>query len=224
MKNFLQRKKMDTPSGYSLFTNCSFDTTKHKLDCYRGEDCMESFCKDLRDHAVNIISYKEKEIIPLTDKENESYEKQKVCQICKKEFITNKNDKNAFQLYRKVRDHCHYTGEFRGTADSVCNLRYKTPKEIPILFHNGSTYDYHFIINKLAKEFNDQLDCFGENAEKYIIFSVPISKELDNGKIITYRLKFIDSFRFMSTSLSSFADNLSEIYKKECIGCKKKIK
>ena len=79
MKNFLQRKKMDTPSGHSLFTNCSFDTTKHKLDCYRGEDCMESFCKDLRDHAVNIISYKEKEIIPLTDKENESYEKQKVC-------------------------------------------------------------------------------------------------------------------------------------------------
>ena len=51
-----------------------------------------------------------------------------------------------------------------------------------------------------------------------------MSKELDNGKIITYRLKFIDSFRFMSTSLSSFADNLSEIYKKECIGCKKKIK
>ena len=91
------------------------------------------------------------------------------------------------------------------------NLRYKTPKEIPIVFNNGSTYDYNFIINKLAKEFDGHLECFGENTEKYITFSVPISKELDNGKTITYRLKFIDSFRFMSTSLSSLVDNLSEI-------------
>ena len=53
---------------------------------------------------------------------------------------------------------------------------------------------------------------------KYITFSVPISKELDNGKTITYRLKFIDSFRFVSTSLSSLVDNLCEIYKKECKG------
>ena len=49
--------------------------------------------------------------------------------------------KNLLLIKMIIRDHCHYTGEFRGTADSVCNLRYKTPKEIPILFHNGSTYD-----------------------------------------------------------------------------------
>ena len=53
--------------------------------------------------------------------------------------------------YPKVRDHCHYTGKFREAAHSICNLRYKTPKEIAIVFHNGSTYGYHFIINKLAK-------------------------------------------------------------------------
>ena len=180
---------------------------------------MERFCKDLRDHAMKIINYEEKEMIPLTDKENKSYEKQKVCYICKKEFSTDENDKNAFKLYHKVRDHCHYTGKFRGAAHSICNLRYKTPKEIPIVFHNGSTYDYHFIINKLAKEFDGQLECLGENAEKYITFSVPISKELDNGK----RLKFIDSFRFMSTPSSSLVDNLSKIYKKECKECKEKI-
>ena len=159
---------------------------------------------------------KKKEMIPLTDKENKFYEKQKVCYIWKKEFCTDENDKNAFKLYHKVRDHCHYTGKFRGAAHSICNLRYKTPKEIPIVFHNGSTYDYHFIINKLAKEFDGQLECLGENTEKYITFSVPISKELDNGKTITYKLKFIDSFRFMSTSLSSLVDNLSEIYSKSC--------
>ena len=109
-----------------------------------------------------------------------------------------------------ARDHCHYTGKFRGAPHSVCNLRYKTAKEILLVFHNGSTYDYHFIINKLAKEFYGQLECLRENTEKYITFSVPISQELDNGKKITYILKFIDSFRFMSTSLSSFVDNLLE--------------
>ena len=123
-----------------------------------------------------------------------------------------------------MRDHCHYTGKFKGTAHSIWNLRYKTPKEIPIIFHNGTTYDYHFIINKLAKEFDDQLKYLGENTEKYITFSVPISKELDNGKTITYKLKFIDGFRFMSTSLWSLLDNLSEIYEKECKVCEEKRK
>ena len=162
---------------------------------------MERFCEDLRDHAMKIINYEEKEMISLTVEENKSYEKQKVCYTCKKEFSSDENDKDAFKLYHKVRDHCHYTGKFRGAAHSIFNLRYKTPKEIPVVFHNGSTYDYHFIINKLAKKFYGQLECLGENMEKYINFSVPISKELDNGKTITYRLKFIDSFRFMSQVL-----------------------
>ena len=70
------------------------------------------------------------------------------------------------------------------------------------MFHNSSTYDYHFIIKQLAKGFEVQFKCFGENTEKYISFSVRIKKELDNNKIITYKLKFIYSFRFISTSLS----------------------
>ena len=58
------------------------------------------------------------------------------------------------------------------------------------------------------------LECLGENTEKYITFLVSINKQFDNGKTITYELKFIDSFRFMSTSLSILVDNLSEIYEK----------
>ena len=65
-----------------------------------------------------------------------------------------------------------------------------------------------------------QFECLGENTEKYIAFSEPIRKELDNAKTITYKLKFIDSFRFMSTSLSNLVDDLSEIHKTECKGCK----
>ena len=149
-------------------------------------------------------------MILLTDKENKSYEEQIVCYISKKEFITDENDENAFKLYHNVRGHCQYTGKFRRAAHSICNLKYKTPKETPLVFLNGSKYDYHFIINKLAKGFYGQLEFLGENTEKYINFSVPISKELDNGKTITYILKFIDSFRFMSTSLRSLFDSLSE--------------
>ena len=72
-----KEKTKHTPSGYSLFTNCSFDATKDKLDCYKGEDCMEKFYKDLREHVMKIINYEKKEMIPITNEENEYYEMQK---------------------------------------------------------------------------------------------------------------------------------------------------
>ena len=93
-----------------------------------------------------------------------------------------------------------YTGKFREAAHNICNLRYKVLKSIPIVFHNGSTYDYHFIIKQLAKEFKGEFECLGENTEKYFTFLVPLKKENNNSKKITDKLKFIDSYRFMSTS------------------------
>ena len=130
-----------TTSGYSIFTHCSFDESKNKLNYYRKDDCMNKFCKDLREHVTKIINYEKKKMIPLTTKEKIYHNKQKICYVCKKEF--NNNDEKNY----KVRDHCHYTGKYRGAAHNICNLRYKIPKEIPIVFHNGShTYDYHFII------------------------------------------------------------------------------
>ena len=66
-------------------------------------------------------------------------------------------------MYQKVSDHCHYTGKCGGAAHDIYNLRHKTPKEIPLVFHNGSTYDYHFIIKKLVKEYDVLLECLGEN-------------------------------------------------------------
>ena len=90
-------------------------------------------------------------------------------------FCRNKNNKNYFKN-KKVRDHCHYTGKFRRAAHSICNLRYKVPKKIPVIFHNDSTYDWHFIIKQLADKVKGQFKCLGENTEKYITFSVPIKK------------------------------------------------
>ena len=109
----------------------------------------------------------------------------------------------------------------------LMNLRYKIPKEIPVVFHNGSTYDYHFIAKDLAEEFEGEFECLSENTEKYINFSVPIKTEITkkdgNNKItkIFYKKKFIDSYRFMSTSLSNLVNNLSEwLHNDRCIDCK----
>ena len=66
--------------------------------------------------------------MPLTNEENKSYKKQKVCYICKKGVNTDKNDKNAFKIYQKFRDHFHYTAKYKGAAHSIYNLRHKTTK------------------------------------------------------------------------------------------------
>ena len=89
------------------------------------------------------------------------------------------------------------------------------------MFHNGSTYDCHFIIKELVKEF----DCLGENIEKYITFSIPLKKKIENKNLeITYKIKFIDSFRFISSSLSKLVDNLSEgIHNNKCADCKSSL-
>ena len=86
---------------------------------------------------------------PLTKELRRTRHRQKKCHICKKRSITNDNNKK----YHKVKYYCHYTGKYRGAAHDICNLRYKTPKEIHVVFHNSSTYDKHFIIKELAKEF-----------------------------------------------------------------------
>ena len=97
----------------------------------------------------------------------------------------------------------------------ICNLRYKVPQEIPIVFHNGSTYDYYLIIKELVKEFEGNFECLGENTEMYITFSVPLKKKIENKDIeitltVITLIKFIDSYRFMSSSLSKLVDNLSK--------------
>ena len=148
-------------------------------------------------------------MIPLTNEKNRSYENQKLCHVCKKLF--KKDDK-------KVKDHCHFTGKYRGAALN----------NIPIVFHNLSSYDSHFIIKEVANEFDGDLECLGENTEKYISFSVKINKKItkkdENGnkKIVNipYRLKFIDSYRFMAASLSELVDNLSNgLRSKKCTDC-----
>ena len=188
-------------------------------------------------------------MIPLTHEENKSYEKQKKCYICRKEFYTNENNGDEFKLNKNVRDDCHYTGKFRGAAHNICILSFEVPKRISAAFHSGSTYDDRFIIKQLPE---GQFECLGENTEKCITFSVLIKKEVANGreeddekedegkkeeddnckeddnskKGKSYKIKFTDSYRFIQSKLSDHVDNLSAVYNKDCKSCmeRKKIK
>ena len=208
-ESYAERKAKHEPSSYSLSLISSFDSIENKHNAYGGKDSIKRFCSDLKELATKKINCEEKEMIPLTDKEYKFYEEQEKCHKCQKEFCYDKNEKKRSKIYQKVRDHCHYTGKFRGAAHSICNLNYKVPKEIPVKNHNGSTYDYNFKIKELAEEFKGQFECLGENTEKYITFSVPIKKEHNNGKTITYKIKFIDSCRFMQSKLSDLVENLT---------------
>ena len=102
------------------------------------------------------------------------------------------------------------------------------PNEIPVVLHNGSNYDYHFIIKELANDFEGKLECFGKNAEKHKTFSIPIEKEVtkidkdgnESVVIIFYEIKFIDSATFLVTSSSNLVYNLTEgIHKIKCKDC-----
>ena len=123
-----------------MFIRCSFDKKENKLNYYRGKNCIEKLCKKLKESATERINREKKEMVPLTHEENNFYNKQEICYICKETFRMDKDDK------RKVKYHCHYTGKFRGAAHSICNLNYNDQKEIPITIHNA-TYDTHFILN-----------------------------------------------------------------------------
>ena len=157
-------------------------------------------------------------MLPLAREELISHQDAKVCdirgKIIPKKFAKDKN-------YQKVREHCHYTGKPRGAAHSTCNLKFN-------VIHNSSNYDYHFIIKELANEFEEQFECFGENKEKNKTFSIPMKNEIKkidkdgNERVVTisYKIKFIDSARFMTTSLSNLVDNLSDgIHKIKCKDC-----
>ena len=105
-------------------------------------------------------------MVPLTHQENNFYDEQEICYICKEKFCVNKDDKDYINR-KTVKGHCHYTGKIRGAAHSKCNLNYKVQREIPIIIHNAS-YDTHFILDQLAIELKGELNCIEDNMEKYI--------------------------------------------------------
>ena len=86
----------------------------------------------------------------LTKEQQESYENAKICHIFKEKL------RKAILKIKNIRDHCHYTGEYIGAAHSICNLKYSVPKNVSMVFHNGSNYGYHITIKELADEFKKE--------------------------------------------------------------------
>ena len=172
---------------------------------YKGEDCVEKFCEKIISEAKRLYtSFPEVPMIPLTKKQLKEYKNATKCHICFKSF----KDKG------KVRDHCHYTGMYRGAAHFGCNLRYKIPSYIPVVFHNLAGYDAHLFIRELAKYTKD-MGVIAKNTEDYILFSikVEVDKYMDKNGEEKYKeieLRFIDSFKFMSSSLDSLVNNLAK--------------
>jgi len=122
------------------------------------------------------------------------FEKARECWICQKPFEGSDD---------KVRDHCHFSRQFRGAAHKKCNLLFRKPKHVPVIFHNLSGYDSHLFIKNLGKT-QGQIDCIPNNEEKYISFS----KSANDDKKFKYKIRFVDSFKFMSSSLDKLVKNL----------------
>ena len=188
---------------------------------YRVKDCVEKFLEYIEEEVKWLHeTFPWQPMTKLTDVLKREHEAAEKCHICLKGFNDPKN--------KKVRDHCHYTGEYRGAAHNNCNLKYKIPDHILIVFHNLSGYDAHLFIKELGRRFNkNDIGVIAENKEKYISFNVKINVKLagvkdKDGKEVykNIKLRFIDNFRFMASSLDKLESNLCGTSGIQCDKCK----
>ena len=204
-KSFTIKKDIHITCGISMLTSYAYDKKSNYHTRYRGKGCLPMFSKALKTEVEKIMSIKQKPMDPITEQEVIAHNNAKTCFICEKTFDDDQNN-------IKVRDHSHYTGKYTGAVHSVCNLQYKVPKNIPVVFHNGSTYDFQIVIKQLPKDFDGPFNCLDENTEKYITFSICYFKKTKgNKRPLAYKIKFIDSLRHMQQSLSNLVDNVPEL-------------
>jgi hypothetical protein len=165
----------------------------HKPKLHRGTDVAKKFVDELYDIAQKVeVMYKQN--VPmkaLSQIQAQFHTSASKCFLCDSLF-TEEN--------HKVADHDHLTGNYRGPACNNCNLSYQLPKFIPVVLHNLSRYDAHFIIPELGRD-TSPIDVLATSNENFISFSKRV------GKI---KIKFIDSFRFMPSSLLKLTENLQE--------------
>ena len=196
------------PSGWCVCNEFAYGKVKDPLKLYRGKDCVKKFCDHVIGEARHLHkSFPEKPMEPLTKVQWKDYKHASSCHICLKRF----KEGNP-----KVRDHCHYSGIYRGAAHSLCNLQYKIPPYIPVVFHNLSEYDAHLFIKGLADSVSGgaKMGVIAKNMEDYINFSinVEVDKYIDKDgeeRSKEIELRFIDSFKLMSSSLDSLVNNLA---------------
>ena len=217
--SYTKQYQKHEPISFYYYIKC-FDSKvclPIKERSYTGKNAEQVFLKYLEEDIKMIANIPKKEII-FGEKEKERYNEETRCWICKGEF----DDKNK----EKVKDHCHYTGRYRGAAHNECNLNYRKPNFTPVVFHNLSGYDSHLFIKNLGFS-EGNIDCIPNNEEKYISFSKKIQVDTYPKKTLNadgdifyeqkpkyHEIRFIDSFKFMATSLEKLVNNLP---KDDCI-------
>ena len=165
-------------------------------------DAVDVFIKWLEEDVKAIANIKPKKMI-FTEEDEKHFDKASDCWICRKAL---END--------RVRDHCHFTGRYRGPAHNSCNLKYRKPESVSVFFHNLSGYDSHLFIKKLGSpDEKENIDCIPNNEEKYISFSKTIKtgqykNKKGETKDKTFKIVFKDSLKFMSSSLEALVNNL----------------
>ena len=209
-KSFTNTYQRHKPSGCCYKIVCFEEKYSQKPILYRAkneeEDIGEKFIEILEEDIKKIhkkFNFPKKMIF--TEKDKSEYEKATLCWICQQEFSESE---------KKVGDHCHFTGLFRGAAHNKCNLQFKKPKFTPVIFHNLSGYDSHLFLKNLGKG-EGNIKCIPKNEEKYSSFSKDIAVDKyknKKGKIVEVKneLRFIDSFKFMASSLDSLVGNLTK--------------
>ena len=212
-KSFTNQYQKHSPSGFSYLIKCFDDNLlaphlRHYTAESPDDNIPRLFIESLESDIKEIYNkFKIPKKMVMTPEDEIDYEKATHCHICE-----GKLKKTDDKKEKKVRDHCHLTGKFRGAAHNKCNLKFKIPKFYPVIFHNLSGYDSHLFIKNLGKS-EGKIDCIPCNEEKYISFTkeIIVDKFTDEeGKIFEVKrdIRFIDSFKFMATSLDSLVKNL----------------
>ena len=207
-KSYTKKYQKHEPVSLSYYINSSIDGVykpilrKYTKTKQEDADAMDVFIKWLEEDVKAIANIEEKEMI-FTEEDRKQFNKASDCWICGEELG---ND--------RVRDHCHYTGRYRGPAHNNCNLKYRKPKSVSVFFHNLSGYDSHLFIKKLGSpDKKENIDCIPNNEEKYISFSKTIktgqyTNKKGEIKDKTFKIVFKDSLKFMSSSLGALVNNL----------------
>ena len=215
-KSYTQGYQKHEPSGYCLFLkgldgiNVNLKPIVHKKKT-ENEDISKRFIKRVTELTCKIYQkyYKKPKTMIFNSKDQKDFQSATICHICEQDLF---KDKETGQIL-KVRDHCHFTVEYRGAAHNECNLKCKKPLVLPVIFHNLQGYDSHLFIKQLAKVSGD-LSCIPSTEENYILFSKKIVVDQyfssKMGKLLPkkFEIRFIDSFKFLQISLANLVSNL----------------
>src|SRR5271157_3498339 len=211
-ESYTNKYQKHTPSSFCYFVKCFDDSVYTQQPVVftaksENDDVAQIFVDTLQDNIKQIYNqFKFPKKMIFTKVDAEKYSNATTCHICECEFSEGDDI--------KVRDHCHLSGKFRGAAHNSCNLKYKAPKFIAVVFHNLSGYDSHLFIKKLRGDNGEKINCIPNNEEKYTSFSreVIVAKFLKDGaeKLVRLELRFIDSFKFMASSLDALSTNLNK--------------